>query len=186
MAISSNQRRATARQECRKKLADYLKTQLGLDVPPEKVRLRPRRDDKYQWKVAEPLRGLFATKDLSNGTIGEFHKICRALERGKIEAVLTNEEGLLCGNDYRPLITLDDDNLEELEHERQSNLEFQKYREEMHDAELRWQNELQDLRNQVLQYKAERDQYQQRLYNMGQMISPMLNSLTQYLSDDKS
>jgi hypothetical protein len=46
--------------------------------------------------VAEPLRGLFATKDLSNGTIGEFHKISTALERGKIEAVFTNEEVLLC------------------------------------------------------------------------------------------
>ena len=120
MAISSNQRRATAKQECRQKLADclsksknmpelyqlrgiwlqqinkVLETQLGLDVPPEKVRLRPRRDDKYQWKVAEPLRGLFATKDLSNGTIGDFHKISTALERGKIEAVFTNEEVLLC------------------------------------------------------------------------------------------
>ncbi|KAL4755636.1 uncharacterized protein BDW70DRAFT_165283 [Aspergillus foveolatus] len=186
MAISSNQRRATAKQECRQKLADCLKTQLGLDVPPEKVRLRPRRDDKYQWKVAEPLRGLFATKDLSNGTIGDFHKISTALERGKIEAVFTNEEVLLCENNHRPLIPLDEDNLEALERERQSKLEFEKYREEMQEAELRWQEERQDLINQVLQCKAERDQYQQRLYNMGQMISPILNSLTQYLSDEKS
>lgn len=56
----------------------------------------------------------------------------------------------------------------------------------MQEAELRWQEERQDLINQVLQCKAERDQYQQRLYNMGQMISPILNSLTQYLSDEKS
>ncbi|KAL4961374.1 uncharacterized protein BDV14DRAFT_203827 [Aspergillus stella-maris] len=191
MAMSSNQKRASARQKCRTKLAAHLKTQLGLDVLPEKVRLRPRRDDLYQWKVAKPLHGLFTTKDLSNGTIGEFQKICTALDSGKVEGVLITEEALSCEDKYCPLIPLGNDNLEKLEHERESELrEFEEYRErtriEMHDAELRWGKERQDLQEQVLKYQAERDLYEAKLKNIGQMMSPILSCLTQHMSDEKS
>ncbi|KAL4862436.1 hypothetical protein BDV12DRAFT_203053 [Aspergillus spectabilis] len=191
MAISSNLRRAEMRRKCRQELAKHIKAQLGLDISPENVRLRPRRDDKYQWKVAEPLRGLFSTKDLSNGTTGEFQKICTALEGGGIEAVLvtaTKEEEFLCEDKYRSLLSHDNDSLKVLERERQNDrLEFDQYREkaqqEMHDAELKWQAECQALKEQILGYKTERDLQQARVHSMGQIISPILNSLTRHLSE---
>lgn len=71
----------------------YSDTELGLDVLPTQVRLRPRRQDQYQWSVKDAYIGtLFKTKDISNATIGDFSRISKALDKGRIKAVIPPEE----------------------------------------------------------------------------------------------
>jgi hypothetical protein len=68
-------------------LTETVDRQLGLEIPPEKIRLQPRHDDPYRWSVAKPVKHLFKS-NLSSGSVGYFQKICEALESGDlIEAV---------------------------------------------------------------------------------------------------
>ena len=63
---------------------------LSLQVHPGKVHLQPHPEDQYRWSVAEPMHKYFQT-NLSEGSLGCFQKIYKALECGNmIEAVPVN------------------------------------------------------------------------------------------------
>ncbi|KAJ5117505.1 hypothetical protein N7448_011137 [Penicillium atrosanguineum] len=78
MTLTSNQRRAQVRQECREALAAHIRERLGLVVPPQRVRLQPSPEDGYAWAVLEGKKYLLAT-NLGNGTVGRYQEIQQSL-----------------------------------------------------------------------------------------------------------
>ncbi|KAJ5142476.1 uncharacterized protein N7515_001263 [Penicillium bovifimosum] len=85
MTLTSNEKRAQRRQECREALVAHIHERLGLKVPPNRVRLQPRSEDGYAWSVAEGYEYLLATS-LSNGSVGRYGSIIDNLGRS-IEAI---------------------------------------------------------------------------------------------------
>lgn len=87
-----NVQRAELRQKCRKILADYLRknsragmraplinelgSELGLNIKPEDVRLKPCGEDGYRWVVLRRSERLFETA-LSKHSIGAYKELCR-------------------------------------------------------------------------------------------------------------
>ncbi|OQE65448.1 hypothetical protein PENNAL_c0157G02251, partial [Penicillium nalgiovense] len=49
MVLSSNEKRAFSRQQCREALAAHIHNRLGLVVAPSQVRLQPSAGDGYAW-----------------------------------------------------------------------------------------------------------------------------------------
>ncbi|KAJ5483143.1 hypothetical protein N7530_002389 [Penicillium desertorum] len=85
MALSSNEKRALWRRQCREALATHIFERLGLTVAPGRVRLQPSMADGYAWSVSKSQEHLLKS-NLSDGTVGSYKKICDALGRS-IEAV---------------------------------------------------------------------------------------------------
>ncbi|KAJ5155671.1 hypothetical protein N7492_008491 [Penicillium capsulatum] len=85
MGLTSNERRAQRRQECREALAAHIRERTGLLVPPNRVRLQPSVEDGYAWSVSTSKEHLLKTS-LSNGTVGVYQAILQELGRS-IEAV---------------------------------------------------------------------------------------------------
>ncbi|CAI7612142.1 unnamed protein product [Penicillium manginii] len=82
---NSNTKRAQRRQECREALADHIYNQLGLTVPPNRVRLQPSVQDGYAWSVSEEKRHLLEIT-LGRGTVGLYQNIIDEIGNS-IEAV---------------------------------------------------------------------------------------------------
>ncbi|CAI7617270.1 unnamed protein product [Penicillium pancosmium] len=82
---NSNTKRAQRRQECREALADHIYNQLGLTVPPNRVRLQPSVEDGYAWSASEEKRHLLETT-LGRGTVGLYQNIIDEIGKS-IEAV---------------------------------------------------------------------------------------------------
>ncbi|KAJ5379247.1 hypothetical protein N7509_012366 [Penicillium cosmopolitanum] len=82
---NSNTKRAQRRQECREVLADHIYNQLGLTVPPNRIRLQPSVEDGYAWSVSEEKRHLLETT-LGRGTVGLYQNIIDEIGKS-IEAV---------------------------------------------------------------------------------------------------
>ncbi|KAJ5291401.1 hypothetical protein N7478_000652 [Penicillium angulare] len=85
MALTSNEKRAQRRQQCREALAAHINVRLKLSVAPSRVRLQPSAEDGYAWSVAKTSAHLLETS-LSNGTVGLYNNILEELGR-TIEAV---------------------------------------------------------------------------------------------------
>ncbi|OGE47028.1 hypothetical protein PENARI_c074G02000 [Penicillium arizonense] len=78
MSLTSNQRRALARQQCRAALAAHIHERLGLLVPPQHVRLQPSAEDGYAWSVLQGKEYLL-DKNLGNGTVGRYEDIMKQI-----------------------------------------------------------------------------------------------------------
>ncbi|KAJ5346190.1 hypothetical protein N7452_004194 [Penicillium brevicompactum] len=78
MILSSNEKRALLRQQCREALAAHIHDRLGLTVAPGRVRLQPSAADGYAWSVSKSQEYLLKT-NLSNGTVGMYQAIRDAL-----------------------------------------------------------------------------------------------------------
>ncbi|OQD77342.1 hypothetical protein PENANT_c113G04627 [Penicillium antarcticum] len=78
MTLTSNEKRALSRQQCREALAAHIHERLGLTVAPSRVRLQPSAADGYAWSVSGSQKHLLKTK-LSNGTVGFYQAIRDAL-----------------------------------------------------------------------------------------------------------
>ncbi|KAJ5453901.1 uncharacterized protein N7458_004857 [Penicillium daleae] len=85
MTLSSNEKRAQRRQDCREALAAHIYERLGLKVPAHQVRLQPCPEDGYAWSVAEGYEYLLAT-NLGTGSVGKYNSIINNLGRS-MEAV---------------------------------------------------------------------------------------------------
>ncbi|KAJ5837647.1 uncharacterized protein N7525_002835 [Penicillium rubens] len=85
MVLTSNERRAFFRQQCREALVAHIYDRLGLVVAPSDVRLQPSVGDKYAWSVTESKKSLLQT-NLSSGSVGLYRSICEELGRS-LEAV---------------------------------------------------------------------------------------------------
>ncbi|KAJ6171558.1 hypothetical protein N7470_000625 [Penicillium chermesinum] len=85
MSSNSNTRRAEKRQACREALANHIYRQLGLAIPPDRVRLQPSADDGYAWSVSNAQKHLLETP-LGRGTVGLYQEIIAELGKS-IEAV---------------------------------------------------------------------------------------------------
>ncbi|OQE70563.1 hypothetical protein PENNAL_c0114G05474 [Penicillium nalgiovense] len=78
MILSSNEKRALLRQQCREALAAHIHERLGLTVAPGRVRLQPSAADGYAWSVSKSQENLLRS-NLSNGTVGLYQAIRDAL-----------------------------------------------------------------------------------------------------------
>ncbi|KAJ6038180.1 hypothetical protein N7460_007951 [Penicillium canescens] len=78
MTLTSNEKRALSRQQCREALAAHIHERLGLTVAPSRVRLQPSAADGYAWSVSNSQNHLLKT-NLSNGTVGFYQDIRDAL-----------------------------------------------------------------------------------------------------------
>ncbi|KAF4767694.1 hypothetical protein HAV15_009602 [Penicillium sp. str.  len=78
MGLTSNQRRAQARQRCREALAAHIYERLRLSIPPQCVRLQPSVEDSYAWSVLPGKEYLLDT-NLGNGTVGRYQDIVQQL-----------------------------------------------------------------------------------------------------------
>ncbi|KAJ5288266.1 hypothetical protein N7508_011041 [Penicillium antarcticum] len=78
MTLTSNEKRALSRQQCREALAAHIHERLGLTVAPSRVRLQPSAADGYAWSVSDSQKHLLKT-NLSNGTVGFYQDIRDAL-----------------------------------------------------------------------------------------------------------
>ncbi|KAK0701939.1 hypothetical protein B0T26DRAFT_795827 [Lasiosphaeria miniovina] len=90
----SNIERRRARDECREKLSKHIHQRLGIKVKAADVRLNPRLNDPYAWRILpgeeHSLSRVFV-KNLSDHSIGTFRLLCR--EIGKtFEAVLSSTQ----------------------------------------------------------------------------------------------
>ncbi|KAJ6040729.1 uncharacterized protein N7446_003955 [Penicillium canescens] len=85
MTLTSNEKRALSRQQCREALAAHIHERLGLTVAPSRVRLQPSIADGYAWSVSDSQKHLLRT-NLSNRTVSFYQDIRDAL-RCSIEAV---------------------------------------------------------------------------------------------------
>ncbi|OQD91563.1 hypothetical protein PENVUL_c276G07512 [Penicillium vulpinum] len=85
MVLTSNEKRAFFRQQCREALAAHIYDRLGLVVAPADVRLQPSVGDKYAWSVTESKKSLLQS-NLGRGSVGLYKSICEELGRS-LEAV---------------------------------------------------------------------------------------------------
>ncbi|KAK5790584.1 hypothetical protein VI817_007899 [Penicillium citrinum] len=85
MNLTSNQRRARARQQCREALTAHIYERLGVTVAPQDVRLQPSTDSDYAWSVMPGKEYLLDT-NLGNGSVGLYQEIQQHLG-SMIEAV---------------------------------------------------------------------------------------------------
>ncbi|KAJ5749497.1 hypothetical protein N7533_006525 [Penicillium manginii] len=85
MTLTSNEKRAQRRQECRDALVAHIYERRELKVPPNLVRLQPCPKDGYVWSAAEGFEHLLAT-NLSSGSVGVYDNIIASLGRS-LEAV---------------------------------------------------------------------------------------------------
>ncbi|CAG8231427.1 unnamed protein product [Penicillium salamii] len=85
MVLSSNEKRAFFRQQCREALAAHIYNRLGLVVAPGHVRLQPSAGDGYAWSVTESKKSLLQS-NLGSGSVGLYRSICEELGRS-LEAV---------------------------------------------------------------------------------------------------
>ncbi|KAK0721746.1 hypothetical protein B0T26DRAFT_824787 [Lasiosphaeria miniovina] len=85
----SNTDRRLGREECRKKLSEHIHSRLGIKIIPANVRLNPRTNDPYMWRVLPGKEEFFAKvffKKLSDHSISTYRLLCK--EFGKtFEAV---------------------------------------------------------------------------------------------------
>ncbi|KAJ5917580.1 hypothetical protein N7466_011134 [Penicillium verhagenii] len=85
MGLTSNERRAQRRKECREALVAHIYERLGLMVPPGRVRLQPSIQDGYAWSASASKQHLL-TRNLASGTVGFYQDIMDGLGQS-IEAV---------------------------------------------------------------------------------------------------
>ncbi|CAG7951589.1 unnamed protein product [Penicillium salamii] len=85
MVLSSNEKRAFFRQQCREALAAHIHNRLGLVVAPGQVHLQPSAGDGYAWSVTESNKSLLQS-NLGSGSVGLYRSICEELGRS-LEAV---------------------------------------------------------------------------------------------------
>ncbi|CAI7611034.1 unnamed protein product [Penicillium viridicatum] len=85
MVLTSNEKRAFFRQQCREALAAHIHDRLGLVVAPSQVRLQPSAGDGYAWSVTESKKSLLQS-NLGSGSVGLYRSICEELGRS-LEAV---------------------------------------------------------------------------------------------------
>ncbi|CAG8902347.1 unnamed protein product [Penicillium nalgiovense] len=85
MVLSSNEKRAFFRQQCREALAAHIHDRVGLVVAPSQVRLQPSAGDGYAWSVTESKKSLLQS-NLGSGSVGLYRSICEELGRS-LEAV---------------------------------------------------------------------------------------------------
>ncbi|KAJ5230974.1 hypothetical protein N7489_011682 [Penicillium chrysogenum] len=85
MVLTSNEKRAFFRQQCREALAAHIYDRLGLVVAPSQVRLQPSAGDGYAWSVTESKKSLLQS-NLGGGSVGLYRSICEELGRS-LEAV---------------------------------------------------------------------------------------------------
>ncbi|KAJ5775808.1 uncharacterized protein N7511_000819 [Penicillium nucicola] len=85
MVLTSNEKRAFLRQQCREALAAHIYDRLGLVVAPSQVRLQPSAGDGYAWSVTESKKSLLQS-NLGSGNVGMYRSICEELGRS-LEAV---------------------------------------------------------------------------------------------------
>ncbi|KAK9847350.1 hypothetical protein MYU51_019563 [Penicillium brevicompactum] len=85
MVLSSNEKRAFFREQCREALAAHIHNRLGLVVAPSQVRLQPSAGDGYAWSVTESKKSLLQS-NLGSGSVGLYRSICEELGRS-LEAV---------------------------------------------------------------------------------------------------
>ncbi|KAI9035296.1 uncharacterized protein KD926_003769 [Aspergillus affinis] len=171
--------------------------QLGLDVPPEKVRLQPRQEDPYRWSVAKPVKPHFKS-NLSRGSVGDFQKICEALEsRNLIEAVSPKslQEESYQEDEHHDLVFNDNFTvtIQRLERERKEAISDnetlrEKQKQELLDTQQLWETEHDGLRQEMLQWKHSAETQDLKLREMKEKIFPTLNTLNLHLSElfDKS
>ncbi|KAK0721818.1 hypothetical protein B0T26DRAFT_623446, partial [Lasiosphaeria miniovina] len=88
----SNIERRRARDECREKLSKHIHQRLGIKVKAADVRLNPRPNDPYAWRILpgeeHSLSRVFV-KNLSDHFIGTFRLLCREIGM-TFEAVLSS------------------------------------------------------------------------------------------------
>ncbi|QKX60491.1 uncharacterized protein TRUGW13939_07636 [Talaromyces rugulosus] len=65
-----NEARSYWRQQCREKLSFYLLNELGIVVNPNEIRLKPRPDDPYRWRLSPSKQSLFKNQLSKQGTRG--------------------------------------------------------------------------------------------------------------------
>ncbi|OQE52227.1 hypothetical protein PENNAL_c0492G03197 [Penicillium nalgiovense] len=68
MVLSSNEKRAFSRQQCREALAAHIHNRLGLVVAPSQVRLQPSAGDGYAWSVTDSKKSLLQS-NLGSGSV---------------------------------------------------------------------------------------------------------------------
>ncbi|OQD77405.1 hypothetical protein PENANT_c106G08603 [Penicillium antarcticum] len=85
MVLTSNEKRAFFRQQCREALAAHIYDRLGLVVAPCQVRLQPSAGDGYAWSVTESKKSLLQS-NLGSGSVGLYRSIREELGRS-LEAV---------------------------------------------------------------------------------------------------
>ncbi|KAJ5365294.1 hypothetical protein N7517_008180 [Penicillium concentricum] len=85
MVLSSNEKRAFFRQQCREALAAHILDRLDLVVAPSQVRLQPSGGDGYAWSITESKKSLLQS-NLGSGSVGLYRSICEELGRS-LEAV---------------------------------------------------------------------------------------------------
>ncbi|KAJ6022344.1 hypothetical protein N7499_002891 [Penicillium canescens] len=78
MVLTSNEKRAFFRQQCREALAAHINDRLGLVVAPSQVRLQPSAGDGYAWSVTESKKSLLQS-NLGGGSVGLYRSICEEL-----------------------------------------------------------------------------------------------------------
>ncbi|KAL2830953.1 hypothetical protein BJY01DRAFT_254485 [Aspergillus pseudoustus] len=194
MAASSNQKRAAERAKFRQKLVSHINTRLNLEILPAQVRLRPRRQDPYQWSVKDTcLSTLLKAKDISNATIGDFDKISKALDTGKIQAIIPQEENLSDEDQYRPLVSEETAIIEKLEGEKQDYLRSLKIFESDKERELQelrrqWDGERRQLQQTISEIQRERDSEILKSRTLIEEVLPLLGKITSQISglSDKS
>ncbi|KAI0534968.1 hypothetical protein GGR58DRAFT_28656 [Xylaria digitata] len=90
----SNAERRRGRDECREKLAKHIHDKLGIIIKPSGVRLSPRSNDPYIWRVLPGKEELFSkifAKNLSDHSIGTYRLLCREVGES-FEAVPPNTQ----------------------------------------------------------------------------------------------
>ncbi|KAL6716974.1 hypothetical protein ACLMJK_004887 [Lecanora helva] len=75
---NQSERRSKQRSRCRELLSDHLRSQLGIDIPPAEVRMRPRKEDGYRWSVLPQKEYLFE-KNLSKLSTGMYTQIIQGI-----------------------------------------------------------------------------------------------------------
>ncbi|KAJ5500625.1 hypothetical protein N7453_009728 [Penicillium expansum] len=114
MVLSSNEKRAFFRKQCREALAAHILERLDLVVAPSQVRLQPSGGDGYAWSITESKKSLLQS-NLGSGSVGLYRSICEEIGRS-LEAVtpqtlqaaqserdLPREEGLYSAEDRRKM-----------------------------------------------------------------------------------
>ncbi|KFY98953.1 hypothetical protein V500_01501 [Pseudogymnoascus sp. VKM F-4518 (FW-2643)] len=84
---TSNQDRAKWRTECRKKLADHIRSRLDIAVLPGEVRLITRAEDPYRWNILTASTAALFKKQLSKHATGAYIDLCSGVGE-HFEAVL--------------------------------------------------------------------------------------------------
>ncbi|PGG99133.1 hypothetical protein AJ80_09397 [Polytolypa hystricis UAMH7299] len=85
-----NERRAESRQYCRVHLSRHIYKELGFQIDPEKVRLKPGVNDPYRW-LPLPSKEHLLGKQLSKGSLRDYKAICSAIDDSTLKAVSVDD-----------------------------------------------------------------------------------------------